>query len=597
MSVRSASLFLAALLVSTAVLGGAPPPPPPFPTPLDPNLPAGSLIYSGSTSGTISIGETDSFTLSLDAHQTITVDVVPSAPLAPRVEVRDPSNAVIASATAAGVGQEVVLETVPVTTAGTYTISVGGAGASTGAYTLNIILNAALENEGHGGSSDDTFATAQDLGPSAIPLPSTGADRLAAVGSIVSGNRDNYSFTLAAGRNVTIVVKTAAAVDLELFNSSGALEAIGEAGPYNVNRAIRNFAAIGTHFVRLSSSTDSLKDYSLVITPGADFEIEGNDTFAGAQDLHPPVVLGAIGNGGCPDSDFYALSANAGDSLILTTATPSDGPGEFVNTLDPGIQLYDPSGTLVASGVVAPDGRNESIVTTALVSGLYRARIFGQAGSTGEYVLLLLGNTEFPPTPFTPSAATPSCSALTAASPAHLWIGLKSSDDQGTNFDVDVEILKGGGVVASGLLRCVTGVTRNPTLAKEVVVPFDSFSSVPLASGDVLSFNVFTRVGTNPDGTKCGGHNNAQGLRLYYDSTNRPSRFDATITPDSSKDFYLHSDGTVCGSAQSSGVTTRFLDNNAPTASNPRCKDSGTVNFLGGNPFSLIGTWSLAPLP
>ena len=89
----------------------------------------------------------------------------------------------------------------------------------------------------------------------------------------------------------------------------------------------------------------------------------------------------------------------------------------------------------------------------------------------------------------------------------------------------------------------------------------------------------------------------AAGLRLYYDSTNRPSRFDTTITPDPSKDDYLHSDGTVCGSAQSSGVTTRYLDNNAPTAANPRCKDSGSVNFSGGNPFSLIGTWSLAPLP
>ena len=87
----------------------------------------------------------------------------------------------------------------------------------------------------------------------------------------------------------------------------------------------------------------------------------------------------------------------------------------------------------------------------------------------------------------------------------------------------------------------------------------------------------------------------AAGLRLYYDSTNRPSRFDTTIAPDSSEDDYLHSDGTVCGNAQSSGVTTRSLDDTAPAAANPRCKDSGSVNFSGGNPFSLIGTEPRAP--
>jgi hypothetical protein len=373
-----------------------------------------------------------------------------------------------------------------------------------------------------------------------------------------------------------------------------------------VNRVIRNFvaAADGYVYVRLTSSTASLSDYSLVITVGEDFDVEGNDTLAGAQDLRPHVVLGAIGNGGCPDNDFYKFGANAGDDLHMATHTPAGGPGEFVNTFFPELLLYDANGNLVAVAAGnASDGRNSVLDFTVPDgdAGAWTVEITASPNtpspSTGEYVLAVTGDTGTPPAAFTPSAPNPPCTVLTAASPAHLWIGLKSSDDQGTNFDVDVEILKDGGVVASGLLRCVTGVTRNASLAREVVVPFDSFSSVPLASGDVLSFNAFTRVGTNPDGTKCGGHNSAAGVRLYYDSTNRPSRFDATITPDSSKDFYLHSDGTVCGSAQSSGVTTRFLDNNAPTASNPRCKDSGTVNFSGGNPFSLIGTWSLAPLP
>src|SRR5262249_30498264 len=147
--------------------------------------------------------------------------------------------------------------------------------------------------------------------------------------------------------------------------------------------------------------------------------------------------------------------------------------------------------------------------------------------TAGEYVLSVTGNTGTPPSPFTPD--TSSCTALTAASPAHLWIGLKNGDDQGTNFDLKVELLKGNNVVASGLQRCITGVPRNASLAKEAVVAFDSFSSVPVASGDVLSLRASTRVGTNADNTKCAGHNSAAGLRLYYDAANRPSRFDATI--------------------------------------------------------------------
>jgi hypothetical protein len=94
-----------------------------------------------------------------------------------------------------------------------------------------------------------------------------------------------------------------------------------------------------------------------------------------------------------------------------------------------------------------------------------------------------------------------------------------------------------------------------------------------------------------------GSHNNAVGLRLYYDAASRASHFDATITPNPNQDLYLHSDGGVCpsGDGDSPGVTTRCLNNIAPVAANPRCKNSGAVNFAGGNPFSLVGTWSLAP--
>ncbi len=176
---------------------------------------------------------------------------------------------------------------------------------------------------------------------------------------------------------------------------------------------------------------------------------------------------------------------------------------------------------------------------------------------------------------------------VTALTPAHLWIGLKNSDDQGTRFDLKTELLKNGTPVASALQRCITGLARNAADAKEAVVPFGSFPPVSFASGDVLALRVSTRIGTNPNETRCtgpgGNHTNAAGLRLYYDAANRPSRFEATIAPDPNRALYLRSDGA--------------LNATAPAAGTAKTKDSGGVNFAGGNPFSTIGTWSLAPLP
>jgi hypothetical protein len=103
---------------------------------------------------------------------------------------------------------------------------------------------------------------------------------------------------------------------------------------------------------------------------------------------------------------------------------------------------------------------------------------------------------------FPPSAAT-------------LWIGLKNSDDQGTQFDLRIEVDINDTPVAEGETRCITGVTRNPSKAKEVSVEFGPISDGVLTSGDVLSLKVLTRIGTNPDDTKCSGlggsHNNAVG--------------------------------------------------------------------------------------
>ncbi len=171
--------------------------------------------------------------------------------------------------------------------------------------------------------------------------------------------------------------------------------------------------------------------------------------------------------------------------------------------------------------------------------------------------------------------------SIGATSPARLWLGLKSHAGRRTRFDVRAALYVNGTLVAEGETRCVAGLTRDPADAKEVSIPFGPISDGELVSGDVLSLEVLTRIGTNPDGSRCAGHRSAVGLRLYHDSVSRPSRFGAEITPDPLRDYFLHS-----------SESTLFLDTTAPTAARPRHKDSGPVKFRGGNPWVKIGTWN-----
>ena len=108
--------------------------------------------------------------------------------------------------------------------------------------------------------------------------------------------------------------------------------------------------------------------------------------------------------------DWYKLTVtNTTNPVQLGTSTPADGSGQFNNTLNPRIELYDPSETLVASGIVTGDGRNEFIDYTPLVTGDYRIRITAEGAASGEYFL----STNFTPTPnnpptiVTPATASP----------------------------------------------------------------------------------------------------------------------------------------------------------------------------------------------
>jgi uncharacterized repeat protein (TIGR01451 family) len=360
-----------------------------YPEPLVHKNPLGSLIYDPSISGTIaSAGDTATFTLPVDGSQTITLDVKPSAgSLQASVTVQDPNGSTIASATAAAAGKEVVVQTVPASTTGTYKFVVSGANSTTGSFTIQAILNAALDAAAHGGPENTTRATAQDIDPSAIVLTAS-TNRMGVLGHF-DGTADFYSFALNVGQSATIALtlSSSASVTLQLEDGAGTVLDTGVSGAQDVTLSISNFVApaTGTYYVGVGGSGTS--DYSLVVTRGADFELESNDDAFDAQALNSSgVVLGAIGNGaGMPDTDWYSFNVTAHQTITLSTTTPSDQGEEFHNTLVPQLDLYDNNMEHVATN--SGGSKNAPVVWTALTTGRYFVQVTGASNSTGEYVL------------------------------------------------------------------------------------------------------------------------------------------------------------------------------------------------------------------
>jgi hypothetical protein len=127
----------------------------------------------------------------------------------------------------------------------------------------------------------------------------------------------------------------------------------------------------------------------------------------GADRLMEQAVAWAA-HGGLDARDNYQVAVNAGDSLVIRTTTPADGTGAPANDLDPLLELYDPTGTLVASNSNgATDGRNALInyaVPTG-ASGSYLVRVNRFAGS-GDYTLEVEGATGSVSSPVTVVAAS-----------------------------------------------------------------------------------------------------------------------------------------------------------------------------------------------
>ena len=121
----------------------------------------------------------------------------------------------------------------------------------------------------------------------------------------------------------------------------------------------------------------------------------------------------------------------------------------------------------------------------------------------------------------------------------HIWLGLRNSDDEGTQFDLKAVVLLGGNSIYEGEVHCITGVTRNPAKAVEVAIPpFETRFPAPDPtntpeksasffrqdhSSEEIELKLYARTGTDLEGP-CKGHSNSRGVRVYYDAKTTPAR-------------------------------------------------------------------------
>ena len=186
----------------------------------------------------------------------------------------------------------------------------------------------------------------------------------------------------------------------------------------------------------------------------------------------------------------------------------------------------------------------------------------------------------------------------------HAWFSRRNIFDR-VPLDLRAELLQNGNPVASAVTRCIDWHGISPFVPREVVLGWEPFAPVPVASGDVFTLRISARFGTTPEDEPCepetvkvGKHvlPRLEALRLFYDGAFTPSRFGIGIGDDPASDRFLRSDGSPCGIHDSFQVTTRTLEPDPPVDTFSKCQDSPVVGKDPANGWQEIGVWAMAPL-
>lgn len=332
--------------------------------------------YMSQTQATISpAGDTDFYKFRFTAGDLVTVNMHSTSTMHARVNLLNAAGGLLGmeNGTSQGPGNDSPLYAFIIPSTGDYYIQVSATGSGpVGTYNADVFLSA-------------------DTPP---PEPSLGYDY--------------FGLSLSAGESATVGLTglPSTAVHVELVDATDTVIATGQRGATNFTEVISDFVAPtdGRYYVRVFGSIGL--DYNLLVARDTELDTENNDDFAHAQAIaSTPVdgtqwVAGHTGqlNGSVRDTDVYQVSLAEGSTLILETFTPSDHGGDFDNTFDPKLVVYDATGKEVAEDDnSAPDRRNALLVYRLPEGGAgnYFIRVLASdltpTPTQGEYILEVQG--------------------------------------------------------------------------------------------------------------------------------------------------------------------------------------------------------------
>src|SRR5262245_11173650 len=385
----------------------------------------------------------DYYSFSANADDVVSAALKNLTGVGTNVFLEDCEGMVLATGVGGSTNYERGIRSFIIPTGGTYFLRVSGTVAAT--YDLVVTRNAAFDTEGN-----DTIATAQNLNPTRGVLGHvTGGAAPVSLQNFDDGLLTGYTFL---GPNLTSVT-AAAAHDgpfglqigslTEWFWRNDAAVAVQQGDTISawvqaagapIGRAYFGFgaSATGTLSMVLGGNTGTLnlqrntgfgfldigvvpqtwvanKWYRFEVIWGVGGNITGrlfdsdgttllntvtatdNTITSGGlafRGFGPTHFVDSVQRGGQRNDDWYSITVIDGH-LQFETSTPADGPGEFVNRLDPHIELFDSTGaTLIATGEPLEDGRNESINVSGLPApATYLVRVTGEGDTKGEYFL------------------------------------------------------------------------------------------------------------------------------------------------------------------------------------------------------------------
>ena len=498
----------------------------------------GSSVYQGNVSNiVIGAGLVDTISVDLDANQSISVAISGENGLVPSIEIRDPSDNLIASGTASG--SDLTLQNTAVATSGTYKIVVSGDSGSTGSYDLDVLLNASIEEESHGGTDNSSLANAQNINDSSMVVGTDNTiDRLAAVADLAptqividsddfeSGSLDGDWTTSSSNANGRILITTSFSaqnsgrslfMDVtadDVYNLNEAIWTVNLSGMTTANLSFYHaefsdethalpasftgsengdgvaISADGTNWFTILTNTDQASgewDFVTVdlaaaasaagISLGADFKIKFQqyDNYPYATDGRAYDEISITTPQASPD--WYSFNLDAGQSASVAT-TMFDGTGSLQ------VDLYDSAGTLLLNGAA---GTNVSSYISQ----------FTNTGAAATYYAAVSGTDDV----------------------AYNLMVTRGADMDLEPNDVTDQVLSGQGGVF-GFVTTISEVSAEPdTVAAETVID-NTFAGVTLsenvASGSIYAAaagfgaptgsNVFAPTATGANGFR-GGDN------------------------------------------------------------------------------------------